>query len=731
MSNSLAGVRAYSDRRRKDYKKPIGLRGHDCFHDGENVLQTVINQHRRLVGGLKTAEDLTSDVLREIVDKMLVKAESRPTARKLLSRSRDIVNKARGRLINTRTSFARVSEPVSQTRILTTKKIYQYENLVSREQGNAIRLLEIEVASSPSDELGVRLHHFDLENAPSYEALSYAWGANERPRRICCNGGGMDVTENLYQALRMIQSVDNARGHPFHPKYLWIDALCINQADNNERASQVRAMHQIYATASNVIVWLGKFDDSPESLSILPILEERVKNFSHLIDDSTLSRKSLKRSFKVKMSPRHHSDHYAIQKFFNLPWFRRAWVLQEVTVAKALKVFWGNHMIDWQSITDTAMLHALTGNSMAVGADLQAMIMPISVHYLRHRLEKKHQISLSQLLTGMRFLVSIDPRDKVYAVSRLATDTAGRKVRIDYATTIHQLYIRTAYDILQSEANFDLFSIPKGSLPTEASTSTAKDVGDLPTWVMDWRTISSVLPIVKDKFKRDFRACGNSSFFCKINLDDSLQLKGVIVAQVRATTAVWPTMDFPEIELLLGRRRLAVQEEWEAFAMETIPGPYSPAGEDWVDVYIQSLLVGNPNGQHSLQGSTTPDWTPTQIDKKAVRRQFSSFIARRPLFSRAWSKLTLGINDFSCLNPSPLGAAIGRRLAAFQPGMLALVPGACLPGDLIFIAQGGRLPLIIRESRPGVYELIGDAYIHGMMHGEAWDAANLEDIKLV
>jgi hypothetical protein len=86
---------------------------------------------------------------------------------------------------------------------------------------------------------------------PQYTTLSYEWGDTSNPVRITCNEGTFNVSQNLYAALIHLRdtSLD---------LILWIDAICINQRDNDEKSSQIQRMGQIYSRSSHTIVWLGK-----------------------------------------------------------------------------------------------------------------------------------------------------------------------------------------------------------------------------------------------------------------------------------------------------------------------------------------------------------------------------------------------------------------------------------------------------------------------------------------
>jgi len=96
-----------------------------------------------------------------------------------------------------------------------------------------------------------------LDETPEYEALSYVWGDDTTRFRVAVDNSPFFVTPNLYSALRHLRLKDRDR-------VLWIDALCINQADEAERTHQVSCIGDIYREASSVIVWLGEESASSE-----------------------------------------------------------------------------------------------------------------------------------------------------------------------------------------------------------------------------------------------------------------------------------------------------------------------------------------------------------------------------------------------------------------------------------------------------------------------------------
>ncbi|KAF2105436.1 heterokaryon incompatibility protein-domain-containing protein, partial [Lophiotrema nucula] len=110
-----------------------------------------------------------------------------------------------------------------------------------------IRVLTL-AAGKADDDIHCTLQTTPLSTA-RYEALSYVWGYSRSTRLIHVQEKETQVTENLEAALRDLRYDDQ-------PRLLWVDALCINQSDGEEKGHQVRMMGNIYSGAERVICWL-------------------------------------------------------------------------------------------------------------------------------------------------------------------------------------------------------------------------------------------------------------------------------------------------------------------------------------------------------------------------------------------------------------------------------------------------------------------------------------------
>ncbi|KAF3766524.1 HET-domain-containing protein, partial [Cryphonectria parasitica EP155] len=128
------------------------------------------------------------------------------------------------------------------------------DNLVFRPldtTGDCTRFIQIEPAESDEDQIVCRHVHISFRDRPKYEALSYKWGDVKDKETIILNGFELAIGKNLRAALRFLRRLNGQASY----KLFWIDALCINQDELDERTRQVQWMGQIYFRARRVIVW--------------------------------------------------------------------------------------------------------------------------------------------------------------------------------------------------------------------------------------------------------------------------------------------------------------------------------------------------------------------------------------------------------------------------------------------------------------------------------------------
>jgi hypothetical protein len=127
-----------------------------------------------------------------------------------------------------------------------SSSLYKYHTLPYEKY---IRLLVLSPGHE-NDNINCTLRETELESAPEYEAISYAWGDPANKIDVLCDGKILMITQSLKNALLRLKLKDR-------PRIIWADAICIDQDNEVEKGLQVKLMDRIYGHASRVCVWLG------------------------------------------------------------------------------------------------------------------------------------------------------------------------------------------------------------------------------------------------------------------------------------------------------------------------------------------------------------------------------------------------------------------------------------------------------------------------------------------
>lgn len=200
---------------------------------------------------------------------------------------------------------------------------------------------------------------------------------------------------------------------------VWIDAICINQDDVNERGHQVHLMPQIYSRARRVLIYTG--EALPEDGQLLELLATGVLDQASRVDWEEMRK--------------------ALWKFFSRRYFSRVWILQEVALARQAILLCGSHSILWSSFQAPQLV--------AKGFLLPAKMkdLPSVVHFQAR--QYRDSADLLQLLDRARPSHATDPRDKVFAVFGLLSGAESDGFRADYTLTAKDVFLRIAEWIVQ------------------------------------------------------------------------------------------------------------------------------------------------------------------------------------------------------------------------------------------------------------------------------------------
>jgi Heterokaryon incompatibility protein (HET) len=590
------------------------------------------------------------------------------------------------------------------------------------------------------------LMHVSPANRVRYEALSYTWGPPADSKSILLNDGLLPVTDNLYCALLHLRL-------PSSPRYLWIDAICINQKDNVEKSVQIQRMTSIYQLASQVLIWLGPSQhDSDLAMDVIngrdifnipgEDREPRAFNLGNVIA-------------VVEGSPT-EKESIAVFRLLNQPWWTRVWCLQEVAVANSDPVILcGHKSVPWSAYT------TISAKKLEIGVRMDWRTQLCLQEFERRRdfvnardqFQKKHStMSLSFLLRNAMTMRSTDPRDKVYALLGIAREEDRQALIPDYDRPVDQVLIDTMTYVMLNEGGPNILSFVKSP-----NSLLEKQSATLPSWVSSWTWKAHRPPLWNEGLYNTSKGFNAPVSF----LEDGkvLCIKGLHFDTVDHISAVIRGPGardgdsavgvFSQIIENLGRWLDDVSEERRSSICPTSTG--NPHRQKWKpsslneslansDAFWRTLIADRYVTIDDRHATPAPPFCSElfEIARRGRELMRDERIGRLiPLFERAKTEVPNMQNPlFLSLSPedavswivSPLMSEMsilpGRRLFVTRNAHLGLAGKAVQEGDLVTILAGGDVPFLLRareggEQRPYDVQLVGEAYVHGVMYGEA------------
>ncbi|PQE29374.1 heterokaryon incompatibility protein [Rutstroemia sp. NJR-2017a WRK4] len=667
-----------------------------------------------------------------------------------------------------------------------------------------------------------------------FHALSYTWGALNITYPLILYDGDcqeplvLQIHSNLHTTLPYLACRPSAINIP-----LWIDAICINQADETEKLVQIRRMHQLYRAAEQVCVWLGdggiSYGSSTSDLTdedngnerepgseqesirrkaveLLPLIAEAGEA---TYQRSNYNHSQARRSYDLPplTSPVWHFIHALLDN----PWFCRLWIVQEVALARRVRVLFGEQEIDWNLLGSAVNRWSSLKRSLKISAGTTMGGGSLEHKSLNQQLWDKTTKERDDWPVHMIRIICgtasghhcYDPRDRVFGVIGFLSTDQLEKFKLQDRLSVAELYVRITRFLLASvepskEEFWDLFNLGiNHRSPSQEVEGHGKS--RLPSWCPDYHHISGQtrsgegvaavtpqtnlehLPPRNRRLTPAYAAsplitlystiAGSSSdtmvcFRPRAHADQDDEPHKITVSGQRFDTIkkVYPTYPQPQMQQHDAVKRdskatlLAIHAWEETLARDILDSLTSDDRQrDHIslDDYWRTL-VGNivntteytltigmflrfrealdtwaaplrsastANSDLKLAIDASPTSSPSLI---SVGEKDQSFTAERP---------TIRAPEFRTFLRGVATAQTGRRMFMTIEGRLGFGPRTAEVGDLLCVLNWSRVPHVLRrkfnrgrntegktfvagEGEEDVYEVVGQAYVHGMMNGE-------------
>ncbi|KAI0460178.1 heterokaryon incompatibility protein-domain-containing protein [Xylaria acuta] len=614
-------------------------------------------------------------------------------------------------------------------------------------QHDQVRLIKF---GYDGDHISAILQAFSLEGPiPPYHALSYTW--------LCDNSA---VAKNhVLQIKKQQLPVLDALQHFFHVLSLkgtlldtwwWIDSICIDLANVEERGKQVQLMRRIYRNAHKVICWLGEgSDDTDQAIDFIELLNETIRQ-------QIYNPEEIRSIFQQD----HYQPHWAsLTNFFQRRWWTRIWTLQEYAMAESLSFWYG-----MRSISRFAVEGALMAGDQCTALAFKET-PAFRQGFTRRRVQRLHDLGQKPGARLSRSLVALaaysscfdatDDRDRLYGIRALATDAF--LLDVNYALSVEEIYLRFAKSFIEHYKSLDIicfasiYSPPPGSL--------------LPSWVPDWRTTvdSLVVPLMVSQSARThignlrppgtvvepngvslYYAASKASAAVYIFEGSKLLVRGTVVDSVdglagsRNTELVQSSVvNSPQLpactelacspsdilrsvcrSLVLDRKdrfmRFAMPTKeffqdfmWLCAQLITGSTPLVPKEfQEWFD-WTKSLLIHGHSFESILRGRKE-----AEIDSPSSAPNQDEYVTDT-FFGRFFDT----------------AVRMSLRLMVTCNGHIGLAPEKTMKGDLVCVLFGCNVPVLLRQSEhEDTFTFVGECFLDGFMEGAGLEQRDFSEM---
>ncbi|KAF2829613.1 HET-domain-containing protein [Ophiobolus disseminans] len=542
-----------------------------------------------------------------------------------------------------------------------------------------------------SHDAPARMRHIDLKHrsGPKYVALSYTWGANTQTHPYECDAQNLPVRENLLHALSQLRHIVDTP--------IWIDAMCINQSDEIEKLAQIQMMTEIYRGAQEVLIWLG-----PETLDT-KIAVTQLRDITAM-----LKAQKVWSPDAGKILPTAFIN--GIRHLMTCPWWPRLWVLQEATLAREAIFVCGSHSVPWKLLSSLAkQIKRLDLYSFFSGQDrgpeyCDGFTEILNVEIVRHM----HSATLgTDLIRVCRQRICFDPCDRVYGVIGLMVSAVRVGFTWEPGEKVDDLYPPFVQILLQLDPTATMLSF----------TDTTERNPNLPSWCPDlhYRSIANVLAD-HEGYHAGFKILSSTEFDWKHSERKPKQLrtKSIIIDAVKT---VFPE-HWPDGADALNDDNRTVQQTNIHLLQEYI----KIAKSFVVEKELWRIFIGNILGNEDSKLNLLSGFSPIH-DRLASRRSRDEASAHHLAFQelQTWSP-SAGEASPQMQNyvRKARRVCLGRKLFTTAKGRVGLGPTSVAVGDEVCIIKCARVPFLLSRhgEERGEYRLRGEAYVHGLMHGE-------------
>lgn len=550
-----------------------------------------------------------------------------------------------------------------------------------------------------------------LDSLPEYTALSYAWGHPNKTWVLNISGASLAITASLAEAMRALPRIASS-------EYLWLDQVCINQADEKEKNRQVQIMGEIYSNSHKVSIWTGgEIKGLRLALdTYLPLTRSKMLEFS--MPDSAYTR-PVAVDVDLHLRNPNPATFEPLRELLLRPWFQRAWVVQEAVLGNTTAIVAGSCQLSIEELawaTDCrVMFDRPARSSVARFCDsIRSKIVLDTMFALRHPTLSSSLglVSLAQdsgfdslIMDSLATNRASDPRDHVYAFLGFQNDP-NISIVPDYSLSVTETFTRAANAMIKGTKSLELLRfLPNNPYDTRLSYD---DHTGLPSWVPDWSFRRQEGRIFRTGCHRDgptlpFDASKGTSH--RPNLLARMEESELVVSGRIIDSIASMLSSAERLELVEDRPRFFGLSDEEVTALDAtaLSDPAQKLRKRLVVMFVGGCIRVAPTVEEVLKRYDEGQPPPEDLDDP-----MRWFIGRR--------------QDLIKYDP-----------VRTQKSKLGFVRRKACVGDLVVILHGFQVPMVLRPTEGGAHIVVGQCYIEDAMYGEAmtWKEDEADEFTLV
>ncbi|KAH9208830.1 heterokaryon incompatibility protein-domain-containing protein [Leptodontidium sp. 2 PMI_412] len=604
---------------------------------------------------------------------------------------------------------------------------FRYTSLKNPESD--LRLIQIASGQHGDDlKCTITVHSKHSLKRTKYNALSYTWGDVAVKVPISLNGKIFFVTTNLEGALRNLRCLTPAERGKQLP--LWVDAICINQNDIEERDDQVRRMKDIYESAEWVTIWLGNYYEPCDDRILINEAKWGIENpgrgskmdtveatglalsLGYMLDDPSKDQTFLDYTKNYPPEVENIKAWVQLSRLFQRPWFERLWVIQEISVSQRAMVLCGKDMILWPQL-EKAAKYILRPRGIPVPSHIQKILPLMGAHRMTQvSLKSMWNVDEKNILTILHSTQDtkcLDPRDRLYAILGIIEDKED--VEIDYSIPVEQVYRNWAEKRIRRTNTLDILS----------ACADSSRLGDLPSWVPDLRR-----PFGQDKplwifnhsarkndllsyqtILSDFLQLDRKGSCFQISQDGlALSVHGHQAGVIHHLSTIGDVVSNLQDPTDLTTRLRSILNEWKdtILKLHHVHGPEFPFADIVLRNFAPLDLLPVSSAIWKLNAWMEGAWVGNSVPQEI--REFE-----RVLFPR--------VHGCQIFYTSRAG---GGAVSGYCQAQV---------GDEIWTLSGGLTPFILRRLGPTMHRLISPCYLYKSMCCIAGVQETTEELRTV